>query len=79
MARGQRRTVPLFEDAIPVKVKEDLVSVFYDTDKINLVSTTTDTVYSLKDEVKELEKKVAELSLRVPKPRHRIKSIRIRF
>lgn len=79
MARGQRRTVPLFEDAIPVKVKEDLVSVFYDTDKINLVSTTTDTVYSLKDEVKELEKRVAELSLRVPKPGRRIKSIRIKF
>lgn len=79
MARGQRRTVPLFEDAIPVKVKEDLVSVFYDTDKINLVSTTTDTVYSLKDEVKELEKRVAELSLRDPKSRRRVKSIKIKF
>ena len=77
MARGQRRTVPLFEDAIPVKVKEDLVSVFYDTDKINLVSTTTDTVYSLKDEVKELEKRVAELSLRDPKSRRRARALKV--
>lgn len=79
MVRGKRRTVPFLEDAMPVKVKEDLASVFYDTDKISLASATTDTVYSLKDEVKELEKRVAELSLRVPKPGRRVKSIRIKF
>ena len=41
--------------------------------------TISDTVSPIKDRISELEKIVAELSLKDPKPRRRIKSIKVRF
>lgn len=81
MARRKRKTASLLEDVIPVKAKEDLTSVFYniDTNKNNFASANTDIVCSLKDKVKELEKKVAELALNDSKSRCRIKSIKVKF
>lgn len=68
-----RRTIPIMEDA---NVDVTIANVL-DT---GLTFTADGTAtHSIIDDIKELEKKVAELSLRVPKPRRRIKSIRIRF
>ena len=78
MARGIRRTTPIIDEFFGTeKIKVTLDNL---SDKnITLASDLSTTTYGLKDEIKELEKKVAELSLRVPKPRRRIKSIKIRF
>lgn len=72
MARGKRRMASLFEDAVSVDFKKNLAS-----DEANFLSA--DTINPLSNEIKELEKKVAELSLKDSKPRRRVKSIRIRF
>ena len=72
MARGKRRMASLFEDAASVDFKKNLAS-----DEANFLSA--DTINPLSNEIKELEKKVAELSLKDSKTRRRIKSIRIRF
>ena len=72
MARGKRRMASLFEDAVSVDFKKNLVS-----DEANFLSA--DTINPLSNEIKELEKKVAELSLEDSKPSRRVKSIRIRF
>ena len=72
MARGKRRMASLFEDAVSVDFKKNLAS-----DEANFLSA--DTINPLSNEIKELEKKVAELSLKDSKPRRRVKSIRIKF
>lgn len=72
MARGKRRMASLFEDAVSVDFKKNLVS-----DEANFLSA--DTINPLSNEIKELEKKVAELSLEDSKPSRRVKSIKIRF
>lgn len=72
MARGKRRMASLFEDAVSVDFKKNLVS-----DEANFLSA--DTINPLSNEIKELEKKVAELSLKDSKPRRRVKSISIRI
>lgn len=74
MARGMRRKIPIMEDA-NVDV---IISNVLDT---GLTFTADDgtATHSIIDDVKELEKKVAELSLRNPKPRRRVKSIKIKF
>ena len=69
MARGTRRVTPAIDE-------------FFGVEKIKIISDSLDlstTTYGINDEIKELEKKIAELSLRVSKPRRRIKTIRIRF
>lgn len=73
MARGMRRTIPFMEDAnVDVTISNVL-----DT---GLTFTADGTaIHSIIDDVKELEKKVAELSLRDPKSRRRVKSIKIKF
>lgn len=73
MTRGKRRAALLFEDAMSMDFKKNLAS---DEAKFTL---STDTINSLNNKIKKLEKKVAELSLEDSKPRRRIKSIRIRF
>ena len=73
MARGIRRTTPIMEDA---NVDVTIANVL-DT---GLTFTANGTAtYSIIDDIKELEKKVAELSLRDSKPRRRVKSIKIKF
>lgn len=74
MARGKRRMASLFEDvdAVSVDFKKNLAS-----NEANFLSA--DTINPLSNEIKELEKKVAELSLKDSKPRRRVKSIRIKF
>ena len=79
MARGVRRTTPIIDEFFGTEeTKTKIISNVLDKD-LTFASDLSVTTYGLKDEIKELEKKVAELSLRVPKPRRRIKSIRIRF
>lgn len=75
MTRGKRRMASLFEDADAVSVdfKKNLAS---DEAKFTL---STDTINSLNNKIKKLEKKVAELSLKDSKPRRRVKSIKIKF
>lgn len=70
MVRGMRRTIPIMEDANVDVTIADVLDTAIDGAAVH---------YSITNDIKELEKKVAELSLRVPKPRRRIKSIRIRF
>ena len=73
MVRGIRRTTPIIEDA---NVDVTIANVL-DT---GLTFTANGTAtHSIIDDIKELEKKVAELSLRDPKPRRRVKSIKIKF
>lgn len=76
MAREVRRTIPTINEFIEMGVKS--ISDVLDKD-LTFASDLSTTTYGLKDEIKELEKKVAELSLRVPKPRRRVKSIKIKF
>ena len=76
MAREIKRATPTINEFIGMGVKA--ISDVLDKD-LTFASDLSVTTYGLKDEIKELEKKVAELSLRVPKPRRRVKSIRIRF
>lgn len=73
MARGIRRTIPIMEDS---NVDVTIANVL-DTG----LTFTADgaATHSIIDDIKELEKKVAELSLRDPKPRRRVKSIKIKF
>lgn len=72
MARGMRRKIPIMEDAnVDVTISNVL-----DTGLTFIADDGTAT-HSIIDDVKELEKKVAELSLRDSKPR--IRSIKIRF
>ena len=73
MAKGIKITAPIIED---ITIAPDLDTNIGLSPNISNLTTTT---YNIKDDIKELEKKVAELSLRVPRPRRRIKSIRIRF
>lgn len=73
MARGIRRTIPIMEDS---NVDVTIANVL-DT---GLTFTADGTAtHSIIDDIKELEKKVAELSLRDSKPRRRVKSIKIKF
>ena len=73
MVRGIRRTTPIIEDAnIDVTIANVL-----DTGLTFTVDGTA--THSIIDDIKELEKKVAELSLMDSKPRRRIKSIKIKF
>lgn len=73
MTRGIRRTTPIMEDA---NVDVTIANVL-DT---GLTFTANGTAtHSIIDDIKELEKKVAELSLRDSKPRRRVKSIKIKF
>lgn len=73
MARGIRRTTPIMEDA---NVDVTIANVL-DT---GLTFTANETAtHSIINDIKELEKKVAELSLRDPKSRRRVKSIKIKF
>lgn len=76
MARGVRRTIPIINEFIGMGVKS--ISDVLDKD-LTFASDLSTTTYGLKDEIKELEKKVAELSLRDPRPRRRVKSIKIKF
>ena len=79
MARGMRRTASIIDEFFGTEeTKTKIISAVLDKD-LTFVSDLSTTTYGLKDEIKELEKKVAELSLRVPKPRHRVKSIKIKF
>lgn len=71
MTRKTRITTPIIEDII---IEPDLDTNIGLSPHISNLTTTT---YGIKDEIKELEKRVAELSLRVPKPRRRV--IKIRF
>lgn len=73
MARGIRRTTPIMEDA---NVDVTIANVLDTGLTFTADGTTT---YSIIDDIKELEKKVAELSLMDSKPRRRIKSIKIKF
>ena len=73
MTRGKRSAALLFEDAISMDFKKKLAS-----NEANF-TLSIDTINPLSNEIKELEKKVAELSLKDSKPRRRVKSIRIRF
>lgn len=76
MARGTRRTIPIIDEFTGMEVK----AISNALDKgLTFASDLSTTTYGLKDEIKELEKKVAELSLRDPKPRRRVKSIKIKF
>lgn len=73
MARGMRRTIPIMEDAnVDVTIADVLDTA------LTFVADGS-TTHSIINDVKELEKKVAELSLRDSKPRRRVKSIKIKF
>lgn len=74
MARETWITTPIIKDIKDITIVPDLDTNIGLSPHISNLTTTT---YEIKDEVKELEKRVAELSLRVPKPRRRV--IRIRF
>lgn len=73
MVRGIRRTTPIIEDA---NVDVTIANVLDTGLTFTADGTTT---HSIIDDIKELEKKVAELSLIDSKPRRRIKSIKIKF
>lgn len=73
MARGMRRTIPIMEDA---NVDVTIANVL---DTGLTFVTDGSTTHSIINDIKELEKKVAELSLKDSKPRRRIKSIKIKF
>lgn len=73
MTRGKRRAALLFEDAVSVDFKKNLAS-----NEANF-TLSTDTINPLNNEIEELKKRIAELSLKDSKPRRRVKSIRIRF
>lgn len=73
MVRGIRRTTPIIEDA---NVDVTIANVLDTGLTFTADGTTT---HSIIDDIKELEKKVAELSLMDSKPRRRIKSIKIKF
>lgn len=84
MARGIRRTAPTqLEDIIRLTATTtDSMSTFKDDRGLTYISdmaNSTTAVHSFADDIKKLEQDIAELSLRVSKPRRRIKSIRIRF
>lgn len=76
MARGVKRAIPTINEFIGMGVKA--ISDVLDKD-LTFASDLSTTTYGLKDEIKELEKKIAELSLRDPRPRRRVKSIKIKF
>lgn len=73
MVRGIRRTTPIIEDA---NVDVTIANVLDTSLTFTADGTAT---HSIIDDIKELEKKVAELSLMDSKPRRRIKSIKIKF
>lgn len=73
MVRGIRRTTPIIEDA---NVDVTIANVLDTGLTFTADGTTT---HSIIDDIKELEKKVTELSLMDSKPRRRIKSIKIKF
>lgn len=78
MARELRRATPVIDEFFGTE-KTKIISDVLNNKNITFASDLSTTTYELKDEIKELEKKVAELSLRDPRPRRRVKSIRIRF
>lgn len=78
MARGIRRATPIIDEFFGTE-KIKITSDSLNDKNITLASDLSATTYGLKDEIKELEKKVAELSLRDSKPRRRVKSIKIKF
>ena len=73
MVRGKRRMASLFEDAASVDFKKNLAS-----NEANF-TLSTNTINPLNNEIEELKKRIAELSLKDSKPRRRVKSIRIKF
>lgn len=77
MARGVRRATPIVDEFFGTE-KTKIISDVLDKG-LTFASDLSTTTYGLKDEIKELEKKVAELSLRDPRPRRRVKSIKIKF
>lgn len=74
MARGMRRTIPIMEDANVDVTIANVLDTAVDGTAVHY-SITND----ITNDIKELEKKVAELSLKDSKPRRRIKSIKIKF
>ena len=66
MVRGKRRMASLFEDAASVDFKKNLAS-----NEANF-TLSTNTINPLSNEIKELKKKVAELSLKDSKARRRV-------
>lgn len=74
MARGMRRTIPIMEDANVDVTIANVLDTAVDGTAVHC-SITND----ITNDIKELEKKVAELSLRDSKSRRRVKSIKIKF
>ena len=74
MARGMRRTIPIMEDANVDVTIANVLDTAVDGTAVHY-SITND----ITNDIKELEKKVAELSLRDYKSRRRVKSIKIKF
>ena len=62
-----------------VNDKEVATIVPDDRIDVNYKAFYTDTCTSLHNDLEDLKKQIEELSVRVPKPRRRIKSITMRF
>lgn len=60
---------------------KEVATVIPDDDRISINSKAfyVDTCHSLNNDLEDLKKQVAELSVRDPKPRRRVKSITMRF
>lgn len=60
---------------------KEVAKVIPDDNRISINHNAfyTDTCSSLHDDLEDLKKQIAELSVRDPKPRRRIKSITMRF
>lgn len=85
-SKNTRRVAPVqLEDIIKLAVtaeKSMSKTTLKDDEGLAYISdgvATSTAVHSLADDIKKLEQDIAELSLRVPRTRRRIKSIRIRF
>jgi hypothetical protein len=60
---------------------KEVATVIPDDNRISINHNAfyTDTCHSLQYDLEDLKKQIEELSVRVPKPRRRIKSITMRF
>lgn len=84
MVRGKRRAAPILED-ITQKVNSTDYFIIDENSKLAYTACAMDgvaavnTITEVSNRVDKLEMKVAELSLKNPKVRRRVKSIKIKF